>query len=424
MAFDRKDGSLTVRNKYFHKPLKGYTLYLVSLAPGGKHAVERMALPETAPGKSVTVKLPSAAMQTGSLMVLADARFKLPEDVKELSAKQLEHVADRVRSLRVVPGRRGEGGFREGSRGAAAVSVRQGDPVVVQGKGFSASFKDGQLSALRYGSQDLILPGYPVALQAYRSPVDNDAWIRSKVEGKMKMQTMKAEYSDVKAAVISPGVARITAQFRTKGSGLSFSGEVAWTVFGNGVINASVRMYPSAKGEELLRLGVTFGMPAAYDQVEYLGLGPWDNYRDRRTSCWKDVFRTSVDDMFFAYSRPQDMGNRMETDWVALSRPKAAPALWVGSASPRGPAGSVHPALYAEGAQQRQKPGQAAGEGQGDRESGRLPDGAGRFLLRAAPPGEVPDAERSHPPGLCAGPHVRPAEPGARGTGRAPFPRD
>lgn len=96
-------------------------------------------------------------------------------------------------------------------------------------------------------------------------------------------------------------------------------------------------MYPSAKGEELLRLGVTFGMPAAYDRVEYLGLGPWDNYRDRRTSCWKDIFRTSVDDMFFAYSRPQDMGNRMETDWIALSKPQEDQALWVGAASPRAP---------------------------------------------------------------------------------------
>ncbi|WP_418391021.1 hypothetical protein, partial [Akkermansia sp.] len=34
MAFERQDGKLTVRNKYFHKPLKGYTLYLVSLTPG------------------------------------------------------------------------------------------------------------------------------------------------------------------------------------------------------------------------------------------------------------------------------------------------------------------------------------------------------------------------------------------------------
>ena len=56
--------------------------------------------------------------------------------------------------------------------------------------------------------------------------------------------------------------------------------------------------------------------------------------------AWKEgrfIFRTSVDDMFFAYSRPQDMGNRMETDWIALSKPQEDQALWVGASSPRAP---------------------------------------------------------------------------------------
>lgn len=337
LAFDRKDGKLTVRNKYFHKPLKGYTLYFVSVTPGSGHAVERATLPETAPGESVTVDLPSPSMQSGSLMVLADAGFKLPEDVRELSAGQLEHMADECEAYEWFPASVKKERAVKAPAALPAVSVRQGNPVVVQGRGFTAAFQDGMLSALRYGSQDLILPGYPVTLQAYRSPVDNDSWIRGKVEGKMKMQNMKVECSGVRASALSPGVVRITAEFKTTGSGLSLSGRIDWTVFGNGIINASVRIYPSARGEELLRLGVTFGMPAAYDQVDYLGLGPWDNYRDRRSSCWKDVFHTSVDDMFFAYSRPQDMGNRMETDWVALSKAKSAPALWVGSASSRSP---------------------------------------------------------------------------------------
>lgn len=337
LAFDRKDGKLTVRNKYFHKPLKGYTLYFVSVTPGSGHAVERATLPETAPGESVTVDLPSPSMQSGSLMVLADAGFKLPEDVRELSAGQLEHMADECEAYEWFPASVKKEPAVKAPAALPAVSVRQGNPVVVQGRGFTAAFQDGMLSALRYGNQDLILPGYPVTLQAYRSPVDNDSWIRGKVEGKMKMQNMKVECSGVRASALSPGVARITAEFKTTGSGLSLSGRIDWTVFGNGIINASVRIYPSARGEELLRLGVTFGMPAAYDQVDYLGLGPWDNYRDRRSSCWKDVFHTSVDDMFFAYSRPQDMGNRMETDWVALSKAKSAPALWVGSASSRSP---------------------------------------------------------------------------------------
>ena len=186
------------------------------------------------------------------------------------------------------------------------------------------------LSALRYGSQDLILPGCPVALQAYRSPVDNDAWIR----GQGGREDEDAEHEGGvfrrEGRRHFPGVARITAQFRTKGSDLSFSGEVAWTVFGNGIINASVRMYPSAKGEELLRLGVTFGIPAAYDQVEYLGLGPWDNYRDRRTSCWKDVFRTSVDDMFLPIPGPRTWATAWRRTGWPCPNPRRLPRYgWV-----------------------------------------------------------------------------------------------
>ena len=337
LAFDRHDGKLTVRNKYFHKPLDGYTLYLVSMKPGGKHAVERVALPEIAPGQTADISLSSPAMQSGSLMALADARFKLPEEVKELSAKQLEQLAGECEAYEWFPASAEKAVRSKVPASLPAVSISRGDPLVVQGKGFSASFKGGMLSALRYGSRDLILPDYPVKLQAYRAPIDNDAWFRSKVEGKMKLQDMEAVCSNVQASAVAPGVARITADFTTKGSGLAFSGQMVWTVFGNGVINASARIYPSAKGEELPRLGVTFGLPASLDRVSYLGLGPWDNYRDRRTSCWKDVFNTTVDDMFFAYSRPQDMGNRMETDWVSLGGAKGAPALWVGSASPRSP---------------------------------------------------------------------------------------
>lgn len=95
-----------------------------------------MALPEAAPGKSVTVKLPSAAMQTGSLMVLADARFKLPEDVKELSAKQLEHVADECEAYEWFPAGRGEGGFREGSGGIGRRLRAPGDPWWCRGRAF------------------------------------------------------------------------------------------------------------------------------------------------------------------------------------------------------------------------------------------------------------------------------------------------
>ena len=80
-------------------------------------------------------------------MVLADARFKLPEDVKELSSKQLEHVVNECEAYEWFPASAEKEVPVLPPAALPAVSVLQGDSVAVQGKGFSASFKNGMLSS-------------------------------------------------------------------------------------------------------------------------------------------------------------------------------------------------------------------------------------------------------------------------------------
>ncbi len=335
-AFSREGDTLTVRNKYFHKAAKGYTLCLVGMNPGGMHRMSTLELPELQPGESATLPLPEQ-LQGGALMVLADARYRLPETERELSAERLQELVNECEAYEYFPTSATAAAAAPEPEELPELTLSQGSPVTISGKDFRAEFKDGMLSALNYGGQELILPGHPMRLQAYRAPVDNDTWMRSKVEEKLKLQHVKLACHQVVAEQLAPGIARITAKFDTRGSALSFSGQVIWTVFGNGVINASVRLNPSARGEELPRLGLSFAMPAELDQVRYLALGPWDNYRDRRSSCWKDAFSSSVDEMFVAYSRPQEMGNRTETERLALSKAGSPPALWIGAASAAAP---------------------------------------------------------------------------------------
>ncbi len=338
-SFDRKGNTLTVRNKYFHRAATGYKLYLVGMNPGGKHAISALPLPETAPGKTAEVKLPKE-LQSSDLMVLADARYRLPTAEKKISAARLIELVNECEAYEYLPAPDQKTATAATVAKAAdlpALTLTQGNPITISGQGFKAEFKDGMLSALNYGGQNLILPDYPVKLQVYRAPVDNDTWFRSKADGKMKLPRMQMVCVPVKVETIAPGLARLTTQFTTKGSELAFSGQFIWTIMGNGVINAAARIYPSARGEELPRLGVTFALPADYDHVKYLAMGPWDNYCDRLTAGWKDVFTTTVDEMFFAYSRPQEMGNRTGTEWLAVGKDKSAPALWVGAASAAAP---------------------------------------------------------------------------------------
>lgn len=81
-------------------------------------------------------------MRTGSLMVLADARFKLPEGVKELSSKQLEHVANECEAYEWFPAS-AEGGSRASPAALPAVSVLQGIPWSCREKVFPPPSKTG-----------------------------------------------------------------------------------------------------------------------------------------------------------------------------------------------------------------------------------------------------------------------------------------
>ncbi len=334
-GFERVGDEVVIRNKYFHKTVTGYKVYLIDMTRGKPHAVTTLTLPELHPGKTATILLPDG-LRGKPLMVLVDALDALaaypcaalsPEQVKDLVNDCEAYAFFDAQVAEVTPT----------ADKLPALTVTQGETVTVTGQTFSAAFKDGMLSALKYGDKELILPGYPVRLQAYRAPVDNDTWFRSKMEGKLKLQHLQFVAQKVEVEELAPGVVRLTTTFTTAKSVLAFSGEVIWTLFGNGIVNASIRLNPSIRGEELPRLGVTFAVPAEYDHVKYAGLGPWDNYIDRRTACWKDIFTTTVDEMFFAYSRPQEMGNRTHIEWLALGKGNEVTELWIGAASASAP---------------------------------------------------------------------------------------
>lgn len=335
IAFERRKGKLAVQNKYFHKPLIGYKLFLVSIAGDGSHALSVQPLPKLAPGKRTVLNLPPE-LAHASLLALADPSYSPADRGHRPTTDEVQDMVEQCEAYAWFPP------DAQPDADAKApplppLHFEAGDSPTLSGPGFQARFENGMLASLRYGEKHLLLPQHPMRLQAWRAPVDNDAWVQSKIDQKLKLRQMKLVSRRTSAVQIAPGIVRLVFDVETRGSRLSFSGQIVWTVFGNGVINASVRLVPSAKGEELPRLGITFGMPKEFDHVSYCALGPWDNYRDRLASCWKDAFETTVDAMFFAYARPQEYGNRTGMEWLGLGKEKGVPSLWLGPASSRAP---------------------------------------------------------------------------------------
>ena len=73
---------------------------------------------------------------------------------------------------------------------------------------------------------------------------------------------------------------------------------------------------------EVPRIGIRFRLPATMNQVQYLGRGPQDNYADRHMGTIVGLYKTTAEDMYYPYVRPQENGHHMDTRWVALNTGK------------------------------------------------------------------------------------------------------
>ena len=70
---------------------------------------------------------------------------------------------------------------------------------------------------------------------------------------------------------------------------------------------------------EVPRIGVRFRLPAEMNQVEYFGRGPEENYIDRNAGTLIDLYKTTADQMYFSYVRPQENGHHTDTRWLTLN---------------------------------------------------------------------------------------------------------
>ena len=66
---------------------------------------------------------------------------------------------------------------------------------------------------------------------------------------------------------------------------------------------------------DLFKFGMTMNMAREFDQVEFYGRGPVENYSDRNSSQFLGVYKSSVADQYFPYIRPQENGNKTDVRW-------------------------------------------------------------------------------------------------------------
>ena len=73
------------------------------------------------------------------------------------------------------------------------------------------------------------------------------------------------------------------------GSGpANFSTQMEYRVLADGTVSVSSKIVPWRNGVAVPKIGYRFYMPEGYENFDWYGRGPWDNYRDRKESCFRD----------------------------------------------------------------------------------------------------------------------------------------
>lgn len=68
-----------------------------------------------------------------------------------------------------------------------------------------------------------------------------------------------------------------------------------------------------------LRVGMELHLVDGFDAASWVGLGPWENYPDRRTSALLGTWSSSIDDLQVPYLPPQENGGRGLTTELRLT---------------------------------------------------------------------------------------------------------
>ena len=105
------------------------------------------------------------------------------------------------------------------------------------------------------------------------------------------------------------------------------SSYITYDIYGNGEIVVCNQFVPHSNfapgnnGQATLpRVGMRMQVAPDYEQLEYYGRGPDENYCDRKTGSKLGVYQSTVDEQFqYKYLKPQENGNHTDVRWTSLT---------------------------------------------------------------------------------------------------------
>jgi Beta-galactosidase/beta-glucuronidase len=178
--------------------------------------------------------------------------------------------------------------------------------------------KSGWLKKYNYKGQDFIDEQSLFKANFWRAPNDNDFGANTPEKLKSwKQVTDSIELLEIKTEFVDH-LAYIYATYKMP----QVHGQLAMKYCINQLGEMRISQLFSADTSKnvavLPRLGMQWIMPAGFDEINYYGRGPEENYIDRNFSSHIGLYQQTVDQQFFPYVMPQETGNKTDVRWMEM----------------------------------------------------------------------------------------------------------
>lgn len=318
--YDQEGGKLLVTNTADHLNAADYTALRWVKVVDGQEESGTLEVPNLPPHETVEIPLvvevpaegrcylrvetyltqPLAFLESGDLLGFDEFALK----------NQSPHTPRALELVKAVTTVEGEG--------AATITE---DPleicVVSEDYTYRFSRHTGMLTGIELGGKELLKQ--PAELNIWRAPTDNDMYIRPLWERARYDRAYPHAYqvhadSEARGVAISAEVALVAKTLQPL-----LKADIEWIVRPDGALQVNAKVRRDTQFPELPRLGLRFFLDQSLQQATWSGLGPHENYVDKRRSNWHGCFESSVSDLFQKYLRPQENGSRSDCDYLCLA---------------------------------------------------------------------------------------------------------
>ncbi len=214
--------------------------------------------------------------------------------------------------------------------------------IGIRGESFEVMFNRGlgAIDSYRWGSREMMKA--PLVPNFWRAPTNNDygnrmpvryaQWKTASLYGHTGLERESARKNDAVRPV------------READGSVSFSMEydlptvpkasctIEYRVHPCGKVDVRMRYDPVKELGDMPEFGMLMKLDADYDRVRFFGLGPAENYIDRRAGARLGLWEYRAEENYTPYLLPQECGNRTGVRWAEVTDDRGRGLkLWLGN---------------------------------------------------------------------------------------------